>query len=406
MKLKQLILFTSSYPFGKVEPFLETEILYLSNQFHKVIIFHGDHEGRGRDLPVNVQLYRNPTSGRLRKIIFSSFQVFSQLFWDECTAFRKREGRRISFLQAKIALVSLFRAKEIKKKLHQYYPENEDDSLIFYSYWCDDSALALALRKSGKRVCRAHGWDIYFEANESKYLPYRNLIGHSLDAIIPISNKGVTYINERWQIDNPTTIFVQRLGVQIQNKGIRSKKNSVFQLVSCSSLIELKRVDLIAQTLLLLPEDVQLHWTHIGDGPEMAKVKQLVDGLKSNIDFNLKGFRSNQEVLEWYQESLPDLFINVSTTEGIPVSIMEAMSFGTPVIATNVGGTSEIVNETNGALVDVSISASALAIELQKWIDFDENTMIEYRKAAFDTCEEHFNANKNYTEFVEQLIRM
>lgn len=42
----------------------------------------------------------------------------------------------------------------------------------------------------------------------------------------------------------------------------------------------------------------------------------------------------------------------MSDSEGIPVSIMEAMSFGIPVIARNVGGMSEIVNEENGLLLE------------------------------------------------------
>lgn len=43
----------------------------------------------------------------------------------------------------------------------------------------------------------------------------------------------------------------------------------------------------------------------------------------------------------------------MSDSEGIPVSIMEAMSFGIPVIARNVGGMSEIVNEENGLLLEM-----------------------------------------------------
>jgi len=44
--------------------------------------------------------------------------------------------------------------------------------------------------------------------------------------------------------------------------------------------------------------------------------------------------------------------MNLSETEGIPVSIMEAQSAGVPILATNLGGTSEIVNNENGFLVE------------------------------------------------------
>jgi len=47
----------------------------------------------------------------------------------------------------------------------------------------------------------------------------------------------------------------------------------------------------------------------------------------------------HNDVLNYYASNPVDVFINTSSSEGLPVSIMEAMSFGIPVIATNVGGT-------------------------------------------------------------------
>ena len=60
----------------------------------------------------------------------------------------------------------------------------------------------------------------------------------------------------------------------------------------------------------------------------------------------------NERLLNYYRDSYYDIFLNVSTSEGLPVSIMEAMSFGIPCIATDVGGTKEIVDHTiNGVLL-------------------------------------------------------
>lgn len=52
-----------------------------------------------------------------------------------------------------------------------------------------------------------------------------------------------------------------------------------------------------------------------------------------------------------YSEHPVDVFINLSTNEGVPVSIMEAISFDIPIVATDVGGTSEIVTDETGILV-------------------------------------------------------
>ena len=90
----------------------------------------------------------------------------------------------------------------------------------------------------------------------------------------------------------------------------------------------------------------------LGDGPLM---KSLIDfckrNFKNNIDYNFLGRISNLELFSYYKDNYIDLFMNLSSSEGIPVSIMEAMSFGIPVIATNVGGTAEIVNIDNGYLL-------------------------------------------------------
>ena len=73
------------------------------------------------------------------------------------------------------------------------------------------------------------------------------------------------------------------------------------------------------------------------------------------------GAFSNREVFDFYKSHPVDFLINVSNNEGIPVSIMEAHSFSIPVVATNVGGTSEIVNEENGILLPADPDTGELA---------------------------------------------
>ena len=65
------------------------------------------------------------------------------------------------------------------------------------------------------------------------------------------------------------------------------------------------------------------------------------------------GHYPNEELLRYYGSNHVDLFINTSSTEGVPVSIMEAQSFGIPVIATDTGGVKEVVTEGTGSLLPV-----------------------------------------------------
>jgi glycosyltransferase involved in cell wall biosynthesis len=82
------------------------------------------------------------------------------------------------------------------------------------------------------------------------------------------------------------------------------------------------------------------------------------------------GYRSQDEVAEYLRGS--DIFILPSFAEGVPVSLMEAMASGVPVVATNVGGVAELVeSERTGLLVPPADSA-ALAQAIARYQDDHE----------------------------------
>jgi glycosyltransferase involved in cell wall biosynthesis len=185
-----------------------------------------------------------------------------------------------------------------------------------------------------------------------------------------------------------------------------SKDNNegIFTIVSCSNLIPLKRVHLIIEALSLLQSE-RIHWVHFGDGPEENNLKDLVhQKLLGNISFEFKGRVENKEVLNFYNTNKPHLFINVSSSEGIPVSVMEAMSFGIPCIATNVGGNSEIVkNNINGALLNATPSIDEIATVVKSIKDKSQSEYITLCEKAFETWDREYDADKNFSIFNNQL---
>ena len=81
------------------------------------------------------------------------------------------------------------------------------------------------------------------------------------------------------------------------------------------------------------------------------------------------GYVPNVEIMQFMEESNVDVFINLSTSEGVPVSIMEAQSYGIPVIATNVGGTGEIIDKDNGILLSHAPHSKMLSLLWKKYIN-------------------------------------
>lgn len=78
-----------------------------------------------------------------------------------------------------------------------------------------------------------------------------------------------------------------------------------------------------------------------GDGPEGPQLKELVADLKLADKFR---FRGAVEEMEAFYQGL-DIYLNTSLHEGIPMSILEAMAHGLPVVAPDVGGIGEIIDD-------------------------------------------------------------
>jgi glycosyltransferase involved in cell wall biosynthesis len=83
--------------------------------------------------------------------------------------------------------------------------------------------------------------------------------------------------------------------------------------------------------------------TVVGDGEYRAELEQMSDrfGLTEQVKF--VGYKSQAEVRQYLQQT--DIFVLPSFAEGVPVVLMEAMAAGIPVVATQIAGISELVEE-------------------------------------------------------------
>jgi len=107
--------------------------------------------------------------------------------------------------------------------------------------------------------------------------------------------------------------------------------------------------------------------TCIGDGEKRDEIVTKIEERKVNAFFALVGLSNHVE--EYLQNS--DIFILPSRWEGLPISILEAMATGLPIIASDVGGVSDIIkHEENGILINPN--PIELANALTKLINDEE----------------------------------
>lgn len=136
----------------------------------------------------------------------------------------------------------------------------------------------------------------------------------------------------------------------------------------------------------------------IGDGPERKKLEALAKkiGVKNKIVFfGYKKFEDYIKILK-----ITDIFVNPSYTEGLPTTVAEAALCKNAVIATNVGGTSEIIiNEKNGFLIEPK-NIKLLEEKLRILIN-NKNLREEFGNNAYNEVRDKFNWNNSIEKYLE-----
>lgn len=399
---ERILIFTDNLPYGKSEPFLEAELEYLIRYFDNVSVFPFE-KGRDRkirEIPGKIELITpvfNNARGKSELIIkglFNSSSIFRLLeeglkskVWKSVSRFR---------IWATHFLIIRSLLKEIKQRdLVNLF--NRFD--IIYFYWglrWSQIIPFLSPKIRSKIIVRFHGSDLYEYTNKN-YIPWRHEQLSRIDKAVVISENGKKYIESQYPFLKEK-IIVSRIGTK--DYGLNPYlKAPPLHIVSCSNLVLVKRVFLIIKTLFFLK--ISVIWTHFGDGPQRKEIEEVTAGFPENISCRLAGAVTHEELVNFYRTVSVDLFINLSSSEGVPVSIMEAMSFGIPVIATAVGGTPEIVSEKNGLLIEPDFSPEELAGKIIKLSERDD--LASLRKASREEWSLKSNAETVYPPFINFL---
>jgi len=148
---------------------------------------------------------------------------------------------------------------------------------------------------------------------------------------------------------------VQRISFPLQNKRGSIFKNQ-FSILCVASLQPYKGLDYLIKACALLKKLIQFRCQIVGEGKERKKIEKLIKKLNLNEEVKLLGSQTEEMVADLLRET--DLFVCPSIVardgqmEGIPVAVMEAMASGLPVVATNISGIPELVEDgVTGLLV-------------------------------------------------------
>jgi glycosyltransferase involved in cell wall biosynthesis len=402
---KTLFYFTATYPYGNSPQWKKNELVVLKRFFRRIVVvpLTSGEDAQVGDLIEGIEYMSpivDPHHRRLDRSMWEKWQVLAGLirtpvrahFMKEILAPRVLLSRaRLTQLVRTTYEIGLFARSPLLLKLFESMSRQDS---VAYFYWGIGQVNALLLKNRTElpfSVCRFHGWDLYEERHETAYIPYRKRLLELLDISLPCSENGRQYMEERWGPLGSRSITA-RLGTASVGRSELSH-DGMLKIVSCSHVVEVKQLDLLCEALIKTP--IPIRWTHIGDGPLMPMLRDYVDRMPGNVEVDLRGVIPAAEVPEVLASDSFDLFVNTSRSEGVPVSIMEALAAGIPVLATDVGGTSEIVDDSVGQLIPSGTDPSELAMAFEKFFLLDEASKLRLRDSAFKRFSERCDAETN-----------
>ncbi len=234
------------------------------------------------------------------------------------------------------------------------------DVIDAHYYYPDGVAAALLANWFGKPLTiTARGTDLNLIPQYS--LPRRMMhwAARRAQASIGVC-AALTDVLREWGVE-PERLHVMRNGVDLQRftplpqadarqaLGLREGQQL---LLSVGHLIDRKGHDLVIRALAALaPDHPQARLVVIGEGPERAALQALVSELGLQDKVRLTGALPQTELPRWY--SAADVLVLASSREGWANVLLEAMACGTPVVASRIWGTPEVVTTPEaGRLVD------------------------------------------------------
>lgn len=214
------------------------------------------------------------------------------------------------------------------------------------------------MRSKGTKVYyTAHGFHFYQGApkiNWLAYYPVEKLCAKYTDVLITINKEDYKLAKNKMKAKK--IVCVPGVGIdlekfanltvdKVQKREELDIPSDAFLLLSVGELNENKNHEIVIRALSKL-ENINVHYAIAGKGDLKEHLENIVEEQNIKDKVHLLGFRN--DVAELYKTA--DCFIHPSFREGLPVSIMEAMASGLPVICSTVRGNMDLVDKDGGWL--------------------------------------------------------
>ena len=343
---RKLVVVPSRFPYGSQEAYLSVELAELAQYFDKIVVapLRPPAAVLAQRVPPGIEVLAWPLFDRelLRRALAVTLARPQATLRAVFALLRSRDPGRVKNLAIVVKALALA----------HWTIEHEFDHI--HAYWISAPATLACVAASVAGVAwstTAHRWDIY-ERNAF------DVKARTASFVRTISARGTTDIGARM----PTIagrIVQLRLGTDVPPAIERSDRRSeTFRLICPAALVPVKdHATLFGALALLRERGVPVACTLAGTGPLRESLEQRARALGLGDVVTFAGLVPQRTLHEWYRAGrfaavvLASKNAGETEMEGLPSALVEAMAFGVPVVATDSGSISELIDETCGRLV-------------------------------------------------------
>jgi glycosyltransferase involved in cell wall biosynthesis len=384
----KLILLTQCYPFGRGEAFIDSELDMLRSHCSVTVVPAYGVDSQPRSMPGDVGLDISLATCS-RRSLGSPSRIGTARRVAAMEELRRHGASLLDPRRAAYATYYLLRGGRAARWI---LGRHEADGASVLCYWSNaeafGAALATSVRSSIRFACRAHRGDLYEDRAPAGYLPFRETIMERARIVLAVSDDGRRHLARRHP-RHAHKVVTSRLCLRDSTGPIDGRlADAVPVVASCSTDAPVKRLALVAQTIAEVASrrsDRALRWVHAGLTTERLTAA-FPGAIPSNLQVEGTGWLPADRVRATWRAQAPRVFVNLSSSEGVPVSIMEALSMGIPVVATAAGGTAELVDEQVGAILPVDLSAAEAARAVESVLERDPSPSAAARARYLERC--------------------
>jgi glycosyltransferase involved in cell wall biosynthesis len=156
--------------------------------------------------------------------------------------------------------------------------------------------------------------------------------------------------------------------------------------------------DLVRSAKLVVSDNPNVKFVLTGRGPIEADLRKLIARMGLSDKFSFPGYVDTSALIRYYQNATA--FVFPSYYEGFPTSLLEAMSCGSPVVTTDVGGVREVVTDGHNGMIVPLKNPEAIARSVLTLLE-DEKLRKKLGNAGRDTIQKHYS----FIEVTNKILR-